>query len=95
MDGTGSQSRDICMRNHTDGQNVLFADGHVMWKGMAEVWAFGAVLEDIYTEDPWHADTDAFISNNMSGGRRGLPAGPDDLGPSYDPYPSLHPNAKE
>ena len=95
MDGSYKAGDDSATQNHTGVQNVLFADGSVKWLDMEAVWMFGPGQEDIYTEDPWHADTDAFISNNTWRGQQRTPSGPDDLGPSYDPYPSLHPNAEE
>lgn len=53
----------------------------------------GPGRDAIFAEDPWNADTDAFISDNTSGGMDDAPAGYDDLGPSYDSYPLLHPKA--
>ena len=91
MDGTYMMSRDTDTQNHVEGQNVLFVDGSVEWMGIAEARTSGPGWEDIYAEDPWHADTDAFISDNTFGGKDRSPAGYDDLGPSYDAYPSLHP----
>lgn len=94
MDGSYKMCDYAATQNHTGAQNVLFADGSVKWLEMRKVWYFGVTRESIYAEDPWHADTDAFISNNTFGGMDRLPAGYNDLGPSYDPYPLLHPKAE-
>ena len=95
MDGTYMMSLDTASQNHDEGQNVLSADGSVEWMDIIEVRTLGPGREDIYAEDPWNADTDVFISDNTFGGKHRSPAGYDDLGPSYDPYPSLHPKAEE
>ena len=92
MDGTYIMCSDTITQNHEEGQNVLVADGSVRW--IVDSCTFGPGREDIYAEDAWNADTDAFISDNTFGGMDRSPAGYDDLGPSYDPYPLLHPKAQ-
>ena len=86
MDGSANG-----IRNHARGQNILNVDGAVQWKETN--YASNDPIDNIFIEDPWHADTDSFISDNTSS-LRPLDAAADefnDLSISYDGYPYLHP----
>ena len=60
MDGTVVSDPDSASTNHTQGQNVLYYDGHVAWK--TTNYASDDPFDNIYTREPnWSADTDATI----------------------------------
>jgi prepilin-type N-terminal cleavage/methylation domain-containing protein len=68
MDGTYQNDRDTATQNHAGGQNVLFVDGAVVFKG--NNYVSNEPTDNIYTEGAsdagaavyWHADTDSYIS---------------------------------
>jgi len=78
MDGTWGMGGDTSTQNHEGGQNVLYADGGVVFKGVN--YCSDNPEDNIFVEDPWHADTDSFISDDFN-----------PLSISYDDYPDLHP----
>jgi len=94
MDGAYALCRNTSTQNHEEGQNVLFVDGSVTWQETN--YCSNDPNDNIFCEDPWHADTDSFVSDNTS------PAHPssdtadqwDDLSLSYDGYPDLHPGTQ-
>ena len=59
MDGSYQYNRDTATQNHEGGQNVLYVDGAVQWKG--NNYVSNCPLDNIYTEDAWHADTDSLL----------------------------------
>jgi prepilin-type N-terminal cleavage/methylation domain-containing protein/prepilin-type processing-associated H-X9-DG protein len=59
MDGTYAYNRDTSTQNHGEGHNVLYADGKVSWQANNNVSE--AREDNIFTEDNWNADTDAFL----------------------------------
>jgi prepilin-type N-terminal cleavage/methylation domain-containing protein len=71
MDGTYQNNKDTATQNHEGGQNVLFVDGAVTFKGTNYV--SNEPSDNIYTEAGfstaqgdvgWHADTDSFINRS-------------------------------
>jgi prepilin-type N-terminal cleavage/methylation domain-containing protein len=93
MDGSYQNNRDTATQNHEGGQNVLFVDGAVTFKN--NNYISNEPTDNIYTEDPWHADTDSFISRcyvSDSGtsekGSSGLQE--EELDMSRDSYTDLH-----
>lgn len=79
MDGTNIVNPASGSANHEDGQNVLFLDGHVAWSESNH--CSDNPDDNIYTEDPWNADTDTYLL------RQDAP-----LGASFLGYDSLHPH---
>jgi prepilin-type N-terminal cleavage/methylation domain-containing protein/prepilin-type processing-associated H-X9-DG protein len=59
MDGTYQNNRDTATQNHEGGQNVLYVDGHVSWKG--ENLVSNDPNDNIFIENDWSADTDAYL----------------------------------
>jgi len=59
MDGNFSMSQDTATRNHSGGQNVLYADGHVKW--IEDNYASDDSKNNIFAQDPWDADTDTYL----------------------------------
>lgn len=82
MDGDFRFGRDTSTANHQGGENILYADGHVAWRE-GNRNGYGSYVSDdpndnVFAEDAWHADTDAFLA------RAGAA-----LGKSYEGYPGL------
>jgi prepilin-type N-terminal cleavage/methylation domain-containing protein len=104
MDGTYALNRDTASQNHTGGNHLLSVDGHVTF---AEGnFASNDTNDNVYFEEPWHADTDSFISDNSKMDQLRVDTTPtgtaaygfksqdwfwDDLELSYDGYPDLKP----
>lgn len=76
MDGTWQNNHDTATQNHEGGQNILYVDGHVSWRG--ENYCSNDPLDNVFTQgangslgprqggtspsgDFWSADTDAFL----------------------------------
>ena len=63
MDGTGSDPtvQDSNTTNLSDGGNVLYFGGHVLWK--STVYCSNNEMDNIFADedDPWHYDTDSWI----------------------------------
>jgi prepilin-type processing-associated H-X9-DG protein len=59
------------------GMNVLYVDSHVRWK--QDNFCSNDPNDNIFTEDPWNADTDSYLLRMDTG-----------LGKSFKDYPSLH-----
>lgn len=104
MDGTFRNISNAGVANHEYGQHILYVDGSVKW----HVRNFVSDADDdhIFAENPWHADTDSFISDNTAAlsDAASVPVPwywdntPDqynNLSVSYDAYPDLHPDARE
>lgn len=89
MDGSNCAPSKSDTANHRNGHHVLGIDGSVVWKTIA----FCSIdpNDNIFTEDPWQADTDSFISDNTPPGSDETPGAFNDLTVSYDPYKDLHP----
>jgi prepilin-type N-terminal cleavage/methylation domain-containing protein/prepilin-type processing-associated H-X9-DG protein len=92
-DGSYASNPDTGTQNHAGGQNVLFMDGRVAWLTSN---LFPDDSEDnIYYEQPWRADTDAFLVDTDllatttvgPADKTGLPTGE-----SYEPYNTLKPH---
>lgn len=72
MDGSYQNNKDTATQNHEGGQNVLFVDGAVSFKG--NNYVSNEPSDNIYTEAGfstaqgdemgWHADTDSFINRS-------------------------------
>lgn len=100
MDGSYANNRDTSTQNHQEGQNLLYVDGKVLWKSGNNV--SNDLNDNVFieeglptaapTDNGWHADTDAFISDNTN---PRLPndatLDSDDLHVSYDAYTDLQP----
>ena len=89
MDGTWMASRDTMTQNHAGWHNVLYVNGSVKWCDFN--FYSDDPQDNIFCENPWHADTDSFISDNTPVGPDEDPTAFHDLSVSYDPYPDLHP----
>ena len=89
MDGSFNTDADTPTVNHLGDQNVLYADGGVRW--VRSNFCSNDSNDNIYSEDPWNADTDSFISDNTPPGSDDTPGAFNDLTVSYDGYPDLHP----
>ena len=63
MDGSYGANRDTSTQNHEGGQNILYVDGHVAWV-TENTKSSNDVNDNIYIENPWHADTDSYLSDN-------------------------------
>jgi prepilin-type N-terminal cleavage/methylation domain-containing protein/prepilin-type processing-associated H-X9-DG protein len=59
MDGSYAANSDESFANHDGGQNVLYVDGHVSWA--QGNYASNEDTDNIYTQDLWSADTDAYL----------------------------------
>jgi hypothetical protein len=82
MDGACAASGCALPQNNKQGQNVLYVDGKVKWQQTNTV--SNNTTDNIFTEAPWHADTDSYITRS----------GPDNYIPltvSYEGYDDLHP----
>ena len=92
MDGGWGLSRDTATQNHGGGQNVLYVDGSVKW--ISTNYGSNDMLDNIFAEDPWHADTDSFVSADRITSTRWneQPRYDHGLTISYDAYPDLHPS---
>jgi len=89
-DMDGSQEREGGRSaNHRDGHNVLLVGGAVKWQ--TNNYCSYDPLDNIFAEDPWHADTDNFISDNTPPGADRTPGAFNDLSISYNGYPDLRP----
>ena len=112
MDGSYAANRNTSTQNHTGGGHVLFVDSHVSFE--TGNFCSSADNDNVYVESGtilgsaghplhygWHADSDAFLSDNTSyrdpvndavgsfdGGGWNFTSS--DYG-SYTAYPSLHP----
>jgi len=74
MDGSYQNNKDTATQNHEGGQNVLFVDGAVTFKG--NNYVSNEPSDNIYTEAGfstaqgdemgWHADTDSFINRSAT-----------------------------
>jgi len=62
MDGTYQNDKDTATQNHEGGQNVLFVDGAVTFKG--NNYVSNEPTDNIFVESQWHADTDSYISRS-------------------------------
>jgi len=60
MDGSVVSDPNSATTNHTQGQNVLYLDGHVAWK--VTNYASNNTEDNIYTDEgDWTVDTDSII----------------------------------
>lgn len=67
MDGSYATSPEKGTQNHTEGQNILFVDGHVAWR--TGNFVSNDPEDNVFTEaykpgsatQGWHADTDSFM----------------------------------
>ena len=64
MDGSYALNRDTATQNHTGGNHLLAIDGHVNWAERNNV--SNDSNDNVYAENPWHADTDSFVSDNTT-----------------------------
>ena len=90
MDGSWAVNPDTSMQNHAGGNHILYVDCHVEFR--PDNYCSREPLDNVYIEDPWHADTDSYISDNAD------PKNPDNraadvfgLSASYDAYENLKP----
>ncbi len=89
MDGTQGTILGRSTANHRDGQNVLYLDCSAKWQNTN--FCSNDRNDNTFAEDPWHADTDSFISDNTPPGPDDTPGAFNDLSVSYDDYPDLPP----
>ena len=60
MDGSSVPDPNSATTNHTQGQNVLYLDGHVAWR--VTNYASNSTEDNIYTDEGnWTLDTDSII----------------------------------
>jgi prepilin-type N-terminal cleavage/methylation domain-containing protein len=64
MDGSYSYNRDTATQNHEGGQHILKVDGAVTW--MDRNYASNDEMDNVFTEEPWGADTDSFLRDTDS-----------------------------
>jgi len=59
MDGTYQNNRDTATQNHEGGQNILYVDGHVVFR--TTNYVSNDPNDNIFVENAWSADTDSYL----------------------------------
>ena len=90
MDGSWQHNHDTATQNHEGGQNVLYVDGAVKWQ--QSNYVSNDIIDNIYIQNGWHADTDSYLSRNDEDGSGYDDTGVDGLSDSYDGYHDLQPD---
>ena len=92
MDGSQDRVEKGRTANHRDGHHVLYVDCSAEWRSTN--FCSSDPNDNIFAEEPWHADTDSFVSDNTPPDADSPPGAFNDLSASYDAYPDLHPRPR-